>query len=121
MDPAPPTSDAALKRGRKRTAPVAEQPEEVYDSEDDEQTPRKPGVPTDVPEVLVNSPPTSRPKQRIRKNEAGDAVDVIPEPSAKPWVGTGDVSLSYSFAYSYQLTHHLGPMCRVFQTRIKDL
>jgi hypothetical protein len=91
----PATSDIATKRGRKRTAPAAEQPEEVNDSDDSKLTPRKAETPAGAPkyQVVIQSPPRTRAKQRIRTNEAGDAIDVPQSPSDRLWVGRGKESL----------------------------
>lgn len=67
----------------------------------DDETPRKSEkVPARSQlQVLVDSPPHLRPKQRLRKNEAGDAVNLSDDPGPvasatvpAPWVGTGEVS-----------------------------
>ena len=85
--------------------------EEEEDEEEDEDvdeddvsgdpTPRKAKAPPRRPEVsiVVDSPPRTRLKQRIRVNEAGDAVASSPASeeatvgSQGVWVGRGDVSL----------------------------
>jgi hypothetical protein len=85
--PAPSTSDVGPKRGRKRSAAVADEAEVVEDLSDDP-TPRK-GKRAPTFSVVIDSPPIARAKQRIRANEAGDAIDV-PE----RWVGRGEVSVT---------------------------
>ena len=92
--PAPPTLDIdgdGPTRGQKRAA--AGDQSEVVD-ESSEPTPRKP-MRSPTFNVVINSPPLNRPKQRIRTNEAGDAAD-IPDTSESVldrqlWVGTGKV------------------------------
>jgi len=73
------------------------------DDEDDEEnekmddaTPRKSGRARSSRrkvQVIVHSPPHVRPKQRLRKNEAGDAINVsdTQEVEEVDWVGTGAV------------------------------
>ena len=108
-------------RGRKRAAEHAisdddnsedEEEEEDKDEEEEEEeeeeddiggdpTPRKAKAPPRRPEVsiVVDSPPRTRPKQRIRVNEAGDAVASSPASeeatvgSQGVWVGRSDVSV----------------------------
>jgi hypothetical protein len=101
---APPPSELAATRGQKRTAPAAEQPENY--SDDGEPTPHKGETHVSAPkfQVVVQSPPATRAKQRLRTNEAGDAIDIPDSPSEKMWVGRGKVSLQCTFAYSDQLT-----------------
>ena len=82
-----------------------EDDDEGEDEDDDDvsgdPTPRKAKAPPRHPEVsiVVDSPPRTRPKQRIRVNEAGDAVasrpplDDVSGVSQGVWVRRGDVSV----------------------------
>ena len=68
----------------------------------DDPTPRKAGKgkgkgkATTKVYVVVDSPPNRRPTQRLRTNEAGDAVDASPmtKAEARAWVATGAVCLN---------------------------
>jgi hypothetical protein len=106
-DPAPPTPEDvghAPTRGKKRDQP------EVID-ESSEPTPRKRDAPTF--NIVVNSPPPSRPKQRLRTNEAGDAADVPDVSESAPeqlWAATGDVRDNNCLCILLKLAFALGPM-----------
>jgi hypothetical protein len=92
--PVLPTSDDvgdAPTRGQKRIA-AADRPE-IIDDDPSEPTPRK-GKSAPTFHVVIQSPPSTRPKRRMRKNEAGDAVDVpdVSESASEQlWVGVGAV------------------------------
>ena len=73
-----------------------------YDDDEvmDDPTPKKKGkgkstIPTTNFEVLIDSPPNRCPTQRLRTNEAGDAIDAstMTREEAKSWVATGKVRL----------------------------
>ena len=84
------------------TKPVASTVPTVHEVDDedelmDDPTPRKKGkgkakLSTQV-QVIVDSPPRLHPKQRIRTNEAGDAIDAAVV-KARDWVASGDVRLT---------------------------
>jgi hypothetical protein len=66
------------------------------DISEGEPTPRKVQTPVACPalQVVVHSPPSARPTQRLRINEEGDAVELPSPPvaaSPKLWVGRGEV------------------------------
>ena len=93
-----------MGRHRKRdtdddTKPVVSTVPTVHEVDDkdelmDDPTPQKKGkgkakLSTQV-QVVVDSPPQLRPKQRIQTNEASDAIDAAAV-KARDWVATGDV------------------------------
>ena len=104
-------SDASTRRGKKRAADVLKREVRIPSADEDEDgdfdvdeimddpTPKKRGkgkakIPTADFEVVVDSPPNRRPTQRLRTNEAGDAIDVsrMTREQARKWVATGAVS-----------------------------
>ena len=71
--------------------------------------------------IVVDSPPHTRPKQRIRVNEAGDTVGPLPPSdeavvaSKGVWVGRGDVRRVTYLFMSATLTSYSGSMRRMPQ------
>jgi hypothetical protein len=121
--PAPPDSHIDIehpKRGRKRTAEGAvdevDKDEEMGDGEGDP-TPRKGKTSVGHPtfDVVVDSPPHTRPKQRLRVNEAGDAVSPPSAPGLTPvvWLGRGPVCSIKSFTFLLNSISDPGQMCAV--------
>ena len=111
----------APKRGRKRSAAVSEQTDVAEDSEDGEPTPRK--AETSIGEqecyVLIESTPKARAKQRIRTNEAGDAIDIT-EVISGLYIGKGDVCIVHHLMF-HTLTCCIGPMQALLCPRASDM
>jgi hypothetical protein len=102
---APARPDSAMdvdepQRGRKTSTVGHTAQEHAVEADADisegEPTPRKVQTPVARPalQVVVHSPPSARPTQRLRINEEGDAVELPSPPvaaSPKLWVGRGEV------------------------------
>ena len=124
--PAPPDEDVEVepkKRGRKRTAERAvdavDEDEEMNDADGDP-TPRKETTMSDTHppfHVVVRSPTHTRPKQRLRVNEAGDAVSppTAPVPTPVLWLGRGPVSSINTFTIVFDSNSDLGQMHAMHQ------
>ena len=107
--PAPPNSDVSGGQSKKRTADdfparkhVANRAENADNADDDntnddDPTPRKKGKAKAIPPSTNDSPPRPCPRQRLRTNEAGDAVDASNiQPAEEPeWYATDAVRPKY--------------------------